>query len=254
MLDTAEVAALLSLPVPGGKDELRRMVDQVESLVGPAFDRRLATELEGSENKEEERARRRFSADTFVRFKAYAKFAKQPQVAAAFDQAWGKELLDLLSKGHRGRADFSSPFPAPDPDFPLPYTESDLLDALGALSYAFRTMERGGLIGHWEISVPADDDGNVVTIAVDDDISLGAQFLLRDQGAALGESNVVFKEATVLLSASGVQAMARAALERAGISCRIDSYLIDPSTTKQSVYEPTQLLLSLSNLQAKRRL
>jgi hypothetical protein len=48
-----------------------------------------------------------------------------------------------------------------------------------------------------------------------------------------------------------VLAVVRAALETAGIACRTESFFLDPSTTKQSVYQPTQLLVSLSNLRKK---
>ena len=74
-------------------------------------------------------------------------------------------------------------------------------------------------------------------MAVDDDVTLPAQFLLREQGAAL--------------SGSAVLALTRAALERARITCRQDSYFLDPSTTALEVYDPTQLLVSLSDLRAK---
>lgn len=169
--------------------------------------------------------------------------------AAAFEEAWGKALFEKLSKGNRGRLDYSSPFPAPaaddlEEDEERLYDEGKLLDALGALSASFRTLEKGGLIGHWEISIPADDDGSVVTVAVDDDVTLGAQFLLFQKW----DNSFTPQQKQSSLKGSGVQALVKAALESSGITCRMDAYFLDPSTTKQGEYEPTQLLISMRNL------
>mmetsp|Transcript_12867 Transcript_12867/g.25391 ORF Transcript_12867/g.25391 Transcript_12867/m.25391 type:complete len:397 (+) Transcript_12867:78-1268(+) len=238
MLDTAEEAAVKSLGQSRGV--LSSRVDEVRSLIQPAFER-VAGGLSG-----DERLRKDHNSKVFIQFKAYSQFATARNAGTSFDAAWGQELFRTLAKGNRGRADYTSPFPPP-PDLEAgddarPYDEGALLDALGALSFAFRRLEDGGLIGHWEISVPADDDGNVVTVAVDDDISLGAQFLLRERGD--------FTQQSTPLLGSAVQALVLAAIESAGIVFRQDSYFLDPSTTKQDIYEPTQLLLSMSNLRA----
>mgnify|MGYP004106979035 FL=1 len=45
--------------------------------------------------------------------------------------------------------------------------------------------------------------------------------------------------------------MIRSALKNAQLNFRLDSYFLDPSTTKQSIYNPTQLLVSVSNLSGK---
>lgn len=179
-----------------------------------------------------------FNGEAYAALKAASKFATNGRASsAAFEAAWGKELLAALAAGS-SRRDFKSPFPPPDPsETGRAYDDGKLLDALGALSASLRALEAGGLCGRWEISVPADDDGDVVTVAVDDDVTLPAQFLLREQGAAL--------------SGSAVLAVVRAALDQAGIACRTESFFLDPSTTKQSVYQPTQLLVSLSNLRQK---
>jgi hypothetical protein len=96
-------------------------------------------------------------------------------------------------------------------------------------------MQDGGVIGHWEISIPEDDYGEVVTIAVDDDISIGAQILSQEQKQPVGGSAVV--------------ALVRHAMDdRAKISYNLDTFFIDPSTTDQELYNPTQLLVSLSNI------
>merc|ERR1712224_623755 len=75
---------------------------------------------------------------------------------------------------------FLSPFPKPDADIPLAYEEVKLTNALGAIEVALQKLQDGGLIGHWEISIPEDDYGEVVTIAIDDDVCLGAQILARE--------------------------------------------------------------------------
>merc|ERR1711924_44593 len=94
-------------------------------------------------------------------------------------------------------------------------------------------LQAQGLVGHWEISIPADDDGEVVTVAVDDDISIPAQVLLREQK---------------MISISPVQAAVVAACAKSGIKSRMDAYFLDPSTTAQEVYNPSQVLLSMSEI------
>ena len=100
---------------------------------------------------------------------------------------------------------------------------------------ALDALQAGGIVGHWEISIPSDDYGEVVTIAIDDDISLGAQGLLRE-----GRNGS--------LNGSVVTAITRAALGKFGISVAVDAFFLDPSTTKQDVFNPTQLVLNLSNI------
>eukprot|EP00980_Cylindrotheca_fusiformis_P029598 scaffold23584_cov127-Cylindrotheca_fusiformis.AAC.1 len=133
------------------------------------------------------------------------------------------------------RNDYSSPFPKPDATEDQPYDEATLLDALGAVSVTLSKLQGAGLIGHWEISIPEDDFWNVVTIAVDDDISIGGQILARESKAPLSGSVVI--------------AVIRSAMEdKARIPYKMDTFFIDPTTTQQELYNPTQLLVSLSDL------
>jgi hypothetical protein len=179
--------------------------------------------------------------DIYARMRAYGEVLNQKkqggalrETARKFDASWGQKMMASLAP-NADRNDFTSPFPAPDPSDELPYDEGALLDALGAVSATLNKMQEGGLIGHWEISIPEDDYGNVVTIAVDDDASIGAQVLSREQNQPLGGSAVL--------------ALVRSAMDdRAKISYNIDTFFIDPSTTKQELYNPTQVLISLSNL------
>ena len=75
-----------------------------------------------------------------------------------------------------------------------------------------------------------------MTIAIDDDVCLGAQILAQEEQS--------------LLRGSPVVAMVRSALEdRAKIPyAALDVFFIDPTTTKNELYNPTQLLVSVRNL------
>jgi hypothetical protein len=158
------------------------------------------------------------------------------QAGKKLDLLWGRNLLDRLAGPATSRYEFRSPFPKPDPEIPFPYNENQLTNALGAIEVALQKLQDGGLIGHWEISIPEDDYGEVVTIAVDDDVCLGAQILAREENSVLRGSPVV--------------AMVRSALEdRAKIPyVSLDVFFIDPTTTKNELYNPTQLLVSVRNL------
>jgi hypothetical protein len=242
VLTLAEQAAVDVL----GKDSvlLRERVGQVKQLVGPSFSRaaeQKATTLSQEESLEKTK-RLNFNMDIYATMRAYGEVLNQKKAGGAsvretarkFDASWGQKMLSSLAP-NANRNDFKSPFPAPDPTDEQPYDQGALLDSLGAISATLNKMQDGGLIGHWEISIPEDDYGNVVTIAVDDDVTIGAQVLSRTQNQPLGGSAVV--------------ALVRSAMDdRLGISYNIDTFFIDPSTTKQEEYNPTQLLVSLSDL------
>jgi hypothetical protein len=70
---------------------------------------------------------------------------------------------------------------------------------------------------------------------VDDDITIGGQILARASKLPLNGSAVV--------------AVIRSAMEdKASIPYKMDTFFIDPTTTDQELYNPTQLLVSLSDL------
>ena len=236
---------------------IQSRLEQVEQLVSPSFSRaiRRASDVSQSSprneeinNQEEMTKRQIYNKDIYTQMRAYGEVLSEirPQGSTSsdvkllrektrsFDRAWGSNLLTALAPS-ANRNDFKSPFPKPDPTDEQPYNEGALLDALGAVSVALHNMQEGGLIGHWEISIPEDDDWNVVTIAVDDDISIGGQILARERNQALNGSAIV--------------ALVRSAMEdRAKISYKLDTFFIDPTTTRQELYNPTQLLVSLSDL------
>jgi hypothetical protein len=235
------------------RTELQQRVEQVKMLVGPSFSRAVlvvpstttslsssssSSALSSSNDDDETKQqllRQDFNRDLYVQMRAYGELvANQRENAKQLDVVWGNKMLAKLAP-NANRNDYTSPFPKPDPTDTQPYDEGALLDALGTLSVALIQLQEAGLIGHWEISIPEDDDWNVVTIAVDDDISIGGQILSRERNQPL--------------NGSAVLALVKAAMEqKAKIPYKINAYFIDPTTTRQELYNPTQLLLSLSDL------
>lgn len=216
--------------------QLKEKIAQVAEKVGPAFARAAASSnLENGNDPQQQQYRQDFNRDLYIQMRASAEtIASRRDLYLKFEKAWGSKNLAFLAP-NANRDDFSSPFPKPDPSDEQPYDEAALLDALGAVSVALNKLQAGGLIGHWEISIPEDDFWNVVTVAIDDDISLGGQILAR--------------ESKLPLSGSVVVALLRSAMEnQAKISYKMDTFFIDPTTTKQELYNPTQLLVSLSDL------
>ena len=250
------------------KTTLHTAINDVENLVAPAFERAAGTNINKGNNPEQAKKRFLFNKQLYVQMRASSGFLfqnndigtkMQRDLSNEFELEWGKKLLTsninptsqeggILSPTALTRANrqsFFSPFPAlsPEDKIDLNYDEDSLLDALGAISVALQTLQDGGLIGNWEISIPVDDFGEVVTIAVDDDISLGAQVLLREQQQKRYSGTTYF-------TGSAVIGIARASLLNVGIICGLDSFFLDPSTTKQDVYNPTQLLINLSNIRS----
>lgn len=237
---------------------LRKKVEEVKQLVGPSFSRAAASK-ENDAISLEQAKRQAYNMDVYTGMRAYGEVlssqTKQKQLstdntggsdssgpppktlretARKFDDSWGSKMMQSLAP-NASRKDFKSPFPPPDPADAINYDKDALLDALGAISVTLNKMQEGGLIGHWEISIPEDDYGSVVTIAVDDDISIGAQILTQEQNLPLRGSSVV--------------ALVRSAMDdRVKITYNLDTFFIDPSTTKQEDYSPTQLLVSISDL------
>lgn len=237
---------------------LEDKIDQVQRLVGPSFESAALSSLSSSSSSSSTPSpqttstmdessvvalRKTFNQDLYVDLRAMGELMKNNPTtnsnkkveARSFQLGWGDRLLSTLAPPNANRKDFTSPFPKPDDTDNAPYDEGLLLDALGKVSAALRTLQSGGIIGHWEISIPEDDDWSVVTIAVDDDITIGGQILGKERGQPL--------------DGSAVNAMVRAAMEHtAHISYQMDVFFIDPTTTNQELYNPTQLLISLSDL------
>jgi hypothetical protein len=249
VLEFANAAAMKTWKLDEGS--LQKAEKQVQELVGPSFSR-AASSLEdmdtrsigdGSiENTQSQQIKRQmFNRDLYVNLRAFGELVRlnnndksDRESALLFERNWGDKLLGAFAR-NANRNDFISPFPKPDDTENEPYDEGALLDAMGQVSVALNTLQQGGVIGHWEISIPEDDDWNVVTIAIDDDICIGGQIIARERQQALGGSAVV--------------AMVRAAMDNhAKISYKINTFFIDPTTTRQELYQPSQLLISLNDL------
>ena len=236
VLDYALNAAVSTSTSLADTTILRQNVQKVESLVRPSFERSITNIDEN--NQKEERQRKLYNFETYTNMKAINDELKTSSDIKNFHLTWGKSLISNLAPPNANKDDYASPFPEMKDEFEdYDYDKDMLLDSLGMLNAALQTLQRDGLIGHYEISIPYDDYGSVVTIAVDDDITLGSQILLREQG--------------MRMSGSSVESMVRYIIDKANIKYNLDSFFIDPSTTKQSEYNPTQLLISLSNLQLK---
>jgi hypothetical protein len=223
-------------------DTLQSVKREVEVLVKPSFER--AQKSSTSEN-EDVKMRQEFNFKLYVQMRAISQIAEKSstskqelrKVFRSFETAWGRSLRQNLAP-FANRKDFKTPIPLQLPELEeqgvLNYESGKMLDSLGVLSAALAKLQNGGMIGEWEIFIPDDNDGEVVTLAVDDDITVPTQVLLGEQGK--------------LLSGSVVRALARAVIEDAQISYNLDSYFIDPTTTAQEKYSPTQLLVNLRDL------
>jgi hypothetical protein len=261
-------AAMEAIGGVGKRDDsasLQQLLDQTRVKVKPAFERAFV-EKSSPEATDEARKRQNYNLETYARVRAYgealttsmntatqdslptqqatspastkprSKASLARQAGKKLDLLWGRNLLDRLAGPATAKYEFLSPFPKPSSDIPFPYDANQLTNALGAIEVALQKLQDGGLIGHWEISIPEDDYGEVVTIAVDDDVCIGAQILAREENSVLSGSPVV--------------AMVRSALaDRAQIPyAALDVFFIDPTTTKNELYNPTQLLVSVRNL------
>eukprot|EP00559_Dactyliosolen_fragilissimus_P005846 CAMPEP_0184860640 /NCGR_PEP_ID=MMETSP0580-20130426/5503_1 /TAXON_ID=1118495 /ORGANISM="Dactyliosolen fragilissimus" /LENGTH=507 /DNA_ID=CAMNT_0027357837 /DNA_START=49 /DNA_END=1572 /DNA_ORIENTATION=- len=232
-------------------DQWKEAVQKIDTLVRPSFERSIK---ELKPEQEQERQRKLYNMEIYKRTRAFQDFISsqkinnnsrsQSPLAKSFDITWGQSLISYLAP-NANRNDFSSPFPQSssssvsldDFEEDYDYDKNQLLDALGTLQAALKTMQRDGLVGYFEISIPKDDYGSVVTLAIDDDITIQSQLLAREQ--------------SLILSGSSVQALLRAVLAKANLFYTLDSFFIDPSTTNQNEYNPTQVLFNVSNLRAK---
>jgi hypothetical protein len=250
------------------RPEMKGIVAQTRQKLEPAFNRAMATTTTTSDDANtpsSASSRQQYNLEVYTRVRAYSdalgkslastastattsetksSYKAYRETGKKLDLIWGRNLLNSLAGPSTVKYDFQTPFPKPvnfNGNIPLPYDENKLMNSLGALESALQKLQDGGLIGHWEISIPEDDYGEVVTIAVDDDVCLGAQILAREDST---------KTKTMQLTGSPVVAMVRSAIEeRAKIPyVALDVFFIDPTTTKNELYNPTQLLISIRNL------
>ena len=186
VLGSAE--AEVALMVGGGAEAVRGRVRDVEELVGPAFARARPSPpgtgpalAAGDDEKRAEYNRRVYSS-----MRAYGELLMpaagggDPRAARAaaadMEVRWGRRLLfddapgPLIPARLANRGQFRSPFPAltEDDRGDLAYEEGALLDGLGTLSAALDALQAGGIVGHWEISIPSDLPDPIATVVVVD--------------------------------------------------------------------------------------
>ncbi|EJK59177.1 hypothetical protein THAOC_20635 [Thalassiosira oceanica] len=236
-LDTSLVRDMLSLAEksalgvsPGvSATALATKIQETKGLVRPSFDRSLE-----NASTEDEKSRGLSNFELYATLRSInAQLGGSKAATRAFQLAWGKELIQSYAP-NANRDDFVTPFPEKVEEelSDVDYDKNSLLDALGKLTVFLGKMKSGGVIGYSELSIPYDDYGSVVTVALDDYSPIGAEILLSEQG--LGEGPM--------------QAVLRALLADAGIRGELSTFYIDPSTTRQEAYRPTQLLLSANSL------
>ena len=228
MLSLAEKSALGVSPGVSAT-ALARAIQETKDLVRPSFDRSLE-----SASTEDEKNRGRSNFELYATLRSIsAQLGGSKAATRAFQLAWGRELIRSYAPS-ADRDDFVTPFPEKVEEelSDVDYDKNSLLDALGRLTVFLGKMKSSGVIGYSELSIPYDDYGSVVTVALDDYSPIGAEILLSEQG--LGEGPM--------------QAALRALMADAGIKGELSTFYIDPSTTRQEAYRPTQLLLSANSL------
>jgi hypothetical protein len=227
ILDTAIKSTLLVANIK--EDYLLNAIQDTKDLVRPSFDRSMT-------GSEEEKKKKTFNFEFYSTLRSITKILEERKVdVRSFQLAWGRELVSNFAPSAT-RKDFISPFPEKADEFEdYDYDKKKLLDALGALSVALNNFKSGGLLSYVELSIPYDDYGSVVTIACDDYVPISAEILLSEQKLGQGP----------------IQALVVYLFDKATITFNVDTFYIDPSTTRQTDYNPSQLLLNLNSLSKK---
>lgn len=214
-----------------GESVVRDKITEIKILVSPSFERK-----EQMATSEDEKTKVRYNFELYATLRAIKNCLNGDKNSIRnFQVKWGEQLVQLFAPTASGK-DYISPFTEKEDEFAdFDYDKNKLLDALGKLTVALTKLKAGGLIGYYEISIPYDDYGSVVTVAIDDYVSISSEILLSEQGNKCE---------------GPVQALARYLFGAAGIDCSFNTFYIDPSTTRQVDYNPTQLLLSFNDLRA----
>ncbi|KAL3805016.1 hypothetical protein HJC23_003244 [Cyclotella cryptica] len=205
----------------------------MKKLVASSFERR-----EQSATTLEEKKRVQFNFELYATLRAITNYLNDDKNRGSiknFQIKWGQGLVQMYAP-LATRDDYKSPFPQRDDEYQdYDYDKNKLLDALGKLTAVLAQLKEGGWMGYYEISIPYDDYGSVVTVAIDDYVPIGTEILLSEQGYKCE---------------GPIQALVKYLLDASGINFALDTFYIDPSTTRQTDYNPTQLLLSMNNLRA----
>lgn len=232
VLAAAVKSALLASGDTGSSnaDALSKAIQETKDLVKPSFER----SMQNSGSDEDDKNRGIFKFELYSTLRAITSFLKGERSSLrSFQLAWGNEIASMYAPS-ANRKDYVSPFGQKEDEFEdFDYDKGLLLDALGQLTVALSALKSGGFLGFYEISIPYDDYGSVVTVALDDYSPLSAEILLSEQNFACE---------------GPMQALTKALFAKVGIKCSLDTFNMDPSTTNQDDYNPTQLLLSFSGL------
>lgn len=207
-------------------------IEYIQQLVRPSFERSMAF------LSLEEQRRQQYNFSAYCTMKAISNLTKNSLTKIrAYQSIFGNALLDEFANG-ASKMDYHSPFRENQDEIfgDYDYDKDSLSNSLGAVCVVLDKFKSAGLNGYYEISIPYDDYGSVVTVAVDDHVAIGADMLLVEQQGVVGGSY------------GPHPSLLRAALERSNLSFAMDIFYIDPATTKQNIYNPTQLLLSVNNL------
>lgn len=228
ILETAIISSLLVANI--NEDYLLKAIQDTKDLVRPSFDRSMI-------GSDEDKKKKTFNFELYSTMRSITKILEERKVDMRdFQLAWGRELVSNFAPS-ASRKDFISPFPEKADEFEdYDYDKSKLLDALGALTVTLDNFKSGGLLSYVELSIPYDDYGSVVTIACDDYVPISAEILLSEQKLGQGP----------------IQALVVYLFDKAGITFNSDTFYIDPSTTRQTDYNPSQLLLNLNSLSKKK--
>ena len=153
VLELGKEAATKSALIKTDSAALTRKSEEVQRLVAPSFSRALSSSSKNEDMDPQTVKRQTFNQELYIQARALGEFVDSRQTARALERDWGDRMLTLLAP-NANRNDYTSPFPKPDSTENQPYDEGALLDALGAVSVALDKLQRGGLIGHWEMSIP----------------------------------------------------------------------------------------------------
>ena len=231
VIDSATKSAL---NVSGGStskiDALNKEIQQTKDLVRPSFERSMQ-----NTSSEDEKNRGEYKFELYCTLRAITNYLKENKSSIRkFQSAWGDEIVSIYASS-ASKEDFISPFPPGEEDLDdYDYDKEKLLDALGKLTVTLNAFKDAGLLGFYEISIPYDDYGSVVTVAMDDYTSIQTEILLSEQnyeceGPMQAITRALFKQAKIKPDSLNTFFM--------------DTYYKDPVN-----YNPTQLLISLNGL------
>ena len=237
-LDTTKIvidsAVKSALNVSGGgaskADALNKKIQETKELVRPSFERSMQ-----NTKSEDEMNRGEYKFELYCTLRAITNYLRENKSSIReFQYAWGSQIVSIYASSAT-KKDFVSPFPTGEEDLDdYDYDKENLLDALGKLTVTLNAFKDAGLLGFYEISIPYDDYGSVVTVAMDDYTSIQTEILLSEQnydcdGPIQAITRSLFKQAKIKPDSLNTFFM--------------DTYYKDPVN-----YNPTQLLISLNGL------